>query len=480
MLPADSAPAAAPTEQNGANSAPTFGLSRAVGSIGVIALLAVTLAHPSATRLHTWPWALVTALLWSSPLVLLAIRFGAHSAWHRPGFLLCSGLGLLALGTIASACFSPFSAASLPRVWPTLGGVAFYFLLHDWLAHDNGSRQPRLGFLALLIAFGGAVIVGVSLIGWLRAVASGGWTVRNAIPFGHSNYTAGVMVLLLPWFVFHAWQSRGLARLGWCIVATAAIVALGGTSSRGAALALLVVSGSFVLATVAWAPWSCSRKLMLTALVIGVGLVTVLANPRLRELALRRNWGHSARESNRQRSAMLEAGARLGAERPLLGWGPGTVPLAYPRVRAQLDGGVDNILQLHNTPIQIWATLGATGGLALVLLTLGLGRQLAGALSTRLSSRPASLAALASLGGYCLFALTDHQFDLPIIAALAACNLAVLSSTGVPPVGLSRRPRIIAALSIAAFVVAPTFFLTRDLLARRAYEQSLVAWEHGR
>ena len=49
---------------------------------------------------------------------------------------------------------------------------------------------------------------------------------------------------------------------------------------------------------------------------------------------------------------------QLGLQRPLTGWGPGTVPLAYPRVRAGLEGSTENVLQLHSTPAQLiscWA-----------------------------------------------------------------------------------------------------------------------------
>ncbi|MEX2044411.1 MAG: O-antigen ligase family protein [Opitutus sp.] len=443
-------------------------------------LLALTLGHPSATRIHTWPWALLAAIYWMAPVVLAitATFSGVRSGW--PNRALPIGLGLLVAAAVGSAMVSPFPAASLARIWPTLGGAALYWLLHRQLSEPN--RADRTIRLARGMSVIGAAVILVSASGW-----SGGdwplpWGARNTVPFGHSIYTAGFTVLALPWLACAAWRGRGAVRMAWGAIFAVALIVLSSTGSRGGALAFgaaaTAIAGLIMLRT----RWPTGRKAAIAVALVVVAGAAILADPRLRTLVMERSWSDAAGESNRQRSAMLAAGMKLGLERPWLGWGPGTVPLAYPRVRARLDGGVDNVLELHNTPLQIWATLGLAGGVAVALLLVGTlhaaGRRLLGTGASHVES----LAAAASLGGYAIFALTDHQWDLPIISAFAAASLAILSHSSTeqsnPRHSAVRRRALIVGLSSGLAVLAIP--LLRDLHARRVYEVALQAWEEGR
>jgi tetratricopeptide (TPR) repeat protein len=115
---------------------------------------------------------------------------------------------------------------------------------------------------------------------------------------------------------------------------------------------------------------------------------------------------------------MMLAGWRMGLDRPLLGWGPGTTPLVYPRYRGQLDGGAENVLQLHSLPVNLWAELGLAGLAALAALALlGLRHAAADPLTAT------------SLAGYVAFSLTDWQLDVPIFAVAVAFYCARLTST---------------------------------------------------
>ncbi|HUR58388.1 MAG TPA: O-antigen ligase family protein [Opitutaceae bacterium] len=447
-------------------------IPRTLALIGLVGLAAVTLAHPSATRMQTWPWALMTAALWIIPVVLLAIVVAREKILRLPNAFVGAGLVLLAMAAVVSAGASPMSAASLPLTWPTLGGVALCLLLHHWLAVDEVAATSRTRQICTGIAAAGALVVSASLLAWL-ADAAPALTSRNTYPFGHSTYTGGFVVLVLPWLVERAWTARAGRRAGWCAATLASLLVLASTSSRGAVAGLGFAGVVCVVAALFSAAWTLRQKAILVAAVIVLGLAAIGANPRLRELVLHRSWGESARESNRQRSAMVDAGMRLGQEHPLLGIGPGTVPLAYPSVRTLLEGGVDNVLQLHNAPVQLWATLGATGVLALLLVIGGTSAALRAA-----GPRAPILAATASLAGYGIFSLTDHQFDLPIIAAAIAANLAIVTAA-VPrrtwPFSRGNRSALLAA--IALLVAAPAFALLRDLGARHAYEQALIALE---
>ncbi len=468
--------------------------------------LAVTLAHPSATRQFTWPWLPGLTLAWILPVfALLSLR----TPWRIPSRLLTAGLLLLALGTFAAAALSPFAPLSLPRVWPALGGIALFFWLHQWLAEPAGFNHARR--LTLGLALGGAILAVVSLVGWRWQTAGGPWSVRNDHPFGHSNYTAGAMLLVLPWLVHAAWQARSLRRCAWGLALLVALLALLTTSSRAGVAALGATGVMLVGFALVRAPWTRRVKLLAALAAAALLCLAVVANPRLRELALGGGWSEVARESNTQRSAMFEAGLRLGAARPFTGWGPGAVPLTYPNVRAQLSGGVDNVLQLHNTPVQLWATLGIPGLLAMILLLAATIRRVGACLqaipegpefaasrkrepyveSIACKQAPtsqdspcndapnpadATLAAASSLLAYGIFALTDHQLDLPVFNVLLVINLALLFQGGnAAPPTLSFPRRTVTWLVIAALLV-PLWLTVRDLRARHAYEQALDAF----
>lgn len=443
-------------------------------------MAAVTLAHPSATRMFTWPWSLVMALLWLLPVAGFAATILTEKSWRLPSPLTTAGLGLLSLSVVASAWMSPFSALSLARTWPTLGACAFLFWLHHELTAPGESSGQRVDAIARFLAFAGAIFAVLSFLGWLRLATKYTWGTRNDFPFGHSNYVAGCLVLFLPWLALSLVRSRGAGRFAAAMAAAVAVAALLATSSRGGVIAVIGMLGLGLADVLISSSLSRAKKTGLIVAAIAAGAIAVAANPRLREVALGRSWSDAARESNQQRSAMLEAGWRLGAERPALGWGPGTVPLAYPRVRAALDGGVENALQLHNTPMQIWATLGATGFLALGLIAAGVTRS--AICGYRHSSpSPVGRAAGFSLAGYAIFSLTDHQFDLPVIAALAAAASAVFGATigeiREQPLDAKWRGVILAAG--LALLAGPVAGIGRDLLARRAYDQGLAAREAG-
>jgi O-antigen ligase len=454
--------------------------SAAAMLVAVAATVVITLAHPSSTRQFTWPWILLLHAVWLAPLAALAIEWIGGGRCHLPGRTVLAGLGLLAVATLVAAATSPFSAASLPHVWPTLGGVAALLWLHGWLgrAEPGGARRRRL---LHGLAAGAALLVLASLAGWAGRPGEFNWAVRNDFPFGHSIQLAGALLLLLPWALAVAWTSAGFARVAWLVLTTIGGLMLVVTSSRSAVLAAGAVAAAGTAWAVLRARWSSRAKLglALAALVILCG--AVLANPRLRDLVRGGAWSEVARESNTQRAAMIEAGRLMGAARPWTGWGPGTVPLVYPEFRHRLSGGVDNVLQLHNTPAQLWATLGLPGAAALLLLLVAAARRI-----RQLWRDPApgisSLAAAAGLGGYGLFALTDHQLDLPALNALLVVNAALLLSgaPGAREVNPSRAARVAVAAAFFVGLLVPLPSTLRDLTARFQYDRALPHLAAGR
>lgn len=436
--------------------------------IAVGLLSALTLAHPSTSRMLAWPLAGLTSAAWGLLVTATLLTFARARIWHRPPLPALIGAALLVLGAVASAAFSPFSALVLPLAWPTVGGVALFLLLHH---HGSVDPTPRA---ASVLPFAAAGIVVAAYALWAVDHAHP-FPVhsRNTAPFGHSTYTAAAMVVALPWLLLAALRARGSPRALWLAAAGLALVVLAGTQSRGGVFALGVVALLALGTTLAVSSWPRPRKLTLAALA-GVTLALVVAtNSRLRDLVVHQRWSDTASESNTQRRAMLHAAALLGREHPLLGWGPGAVPLAYPRVRAQLDGGVENVLQVHNTPLQLWATGGAVAVLGATLLVAGLA-----VAAWRARRDPLAPTAAASLAGLGLCSLTDHALDLPFVTLFAAANAALLTraATAAATVPSTHRSLPVALVTaVAAALLVPA--TVRDLRARAQFEGHLSALE---
>jgi len=457
---------------------PSEHLTAILAVIWLVMLAGVTFAHPSATRMHTWPWAGFVLLLWVLPVGAMLGTALTSPTWRLPSWPILTGLVLLTGGAILSASLSPFAAASLPRVWPTLGGSALLVWLHHRSAGGTAAGRPgRTDTIALSLAVAGTVLALVCVLAWPGLTWPLPWHSRNSVPFGHSTYTAGAIVALLPWIALQAWNVAGLRRLTWMVATAIGLLALASTSSRGGVLGLGGAAGLATVGAILFGGWSRRRKAASALGLLALGALVVATNPRLRELVIHRQWGADAAESNLQRRAMLAAGVKLGAERPLLGWGPGTVPLAYPKIRSALDGGVENILQLHSTPAQIWATTGAIGIAAALFLAAGLMAAL-----RRAPKTPATSAAAASLAGYALMALTDHQLDVPAItvAVVVAGAFLLVSAPRQAEVhpGRGLRFGVVAIVGMMILVLAlPTL---PDVRARQLYDHALSALATGR
>src|SRR5687767_9546467 len=72
-------------------------------AIALLTLCVVTFAHPSASRMHSWPWSAVVMALWLFPVAALMIGMERRQVWRMPRPLVLSGIGLLAIGAFASA-----------------------------------------------------------------------------------------------------------------------------------------------------------------------------------------------------------------------------------------------------------------------------------------------------------------------------------------------------------------------------------------
>ena len=412
------------------------GLLPAIASIGVACLAVITLASPGATRMFAWPWSLAYAGALLAPVLLLLLRAFDRT---RPLVLPAPAWTFTALAcastVLASALASPWRGPGLLSSAPLLAAVALCFVLFDALR--SGRLRPARLDLCVGLAFTATLLT--SLVLWLPTTFGRSLALiadaRNPFPLGHASYTAGLALLALPWLCTLALRTAGRTRLGWSIATALALLLLVSSGSRAAIPALAALGVVALLRS----PLDRKRKVLLALALPLAALLVTVANPRTRAMLTRADPAAAPNLSNVQRSAMLTAAARMGADRPLLGWGPGTTPLAYPRFRAGLDGGAENVLQLHSTPAQLWAELGAAGlACALALAAF--------ALHAFVRSPAPSPAALA-LVGYAVFSLADWQLDVPVFAFAVALCLAQLAPTAAPSPLL---PRFLGSFTLFA------------------------------
>ena len=508
-------------------------LMRGLSLAAVLVFIVLALLPNGATRIYQWPWSLTTALLALAPIMLLFLqRFGKQLSLGPDANLL---LGLLAAFVVLSALTSNFAFQSLEASLLALGMLATVFCMAAYVTF--GSSDKRGSCLQRWIGWFGIAFCLVSLLGWqmgtlqwegLRVLAinwNAGETIiewspfnyRNESPLGHSNYTAGLTLLLLPWTLGLAASSSRLKRIGWLAVTALVGFVLFTSGSRGALIgvAAMVVAFLCLLGL---------RGSIRPRNLIGLGLIAVLgiviaafSQPRVRSLV--QDWSQTGElnSGDEQRWNMLKAGLLMGADHPILGQGPGVTPLTYPAYRAELDGGVESALQLHSLPMQIWADLGLIG----VGLTAGIGLIAVRRLSVSFRNESAGgpmvarelvlASAATSAMGYLAFSFTDFQLDVPVFAGLLAVNLGVIfgvtrkepevqgstasASAGTGRGGLThaahllnrawlRRASILRSRQLAAgatlLILAPVLWTAiHSLLARQAFSSAVDKLERG-
>ncbi len=415
---------------------------RLLTGVGFLGLGATTLVYPASSQIYAEPLSFGFNLLLAVPVIAVLVRSATPSTWLLPSrcwLALTLGLGAIIL---ASAWMSPFQSTILRWSALPLAGIALFFWVYDWLHHSPVDRTESL---LRGLAWSTVAVTLVSFAQWTHQLLNHGFddgvmqwlgAVRNPFPLGHSNYTAGAAVLGLPFVVHAAYRAQGAARSLWIMAAFLTVFILITSGSRGGLLGLVLLAGLGVVHLKL--PPARLVAVLLTGLVIAA--ILAWAHPRIGQLLRPADPSAPPNLSSVQRRAMIQGGFLMGADRPVLGWGLHSTPLVYPRFRAQLDGGAENVLQLHNTPLEIWAGLGALGlaaGTALLALSLAPWRR-----------HPSAAIALL---GYAGFSLTDYQLDLPlIVAGLSVIAALLATATPVPftPRRLSRS--LLAAGTIGA------------------------------
>jgi hypothetical protein len=322
----------------------------------------------------------------------------------------------------------------------------------------SGPAARRIGLRALRLALGGVAAFG--LVHWLATDVP-----RAAMPLGHHNLYAGVLVALLPAAVLGLRGGEGTFDRLLSLVVTG--LALAGVAASGSLLAAVAVGVQVFLALL----WRVQlQKLLLPSAL----LILALQMPRVAAIV------RGTDVSTQARLAYLEAGWRGLQERPWLGWGAGTTPWTIAEFMRPIPGvhpPGEIIGDLHSLPLQILYELGGVG----FAFTLGTAAMF---LRKRVRDRPAAGdpgllaagligllgAAVTRLGGASLSILA-----MPLTVALSAG----LALAGAAPPGATEatgrasipRPRW-AGLATALGLALGAALLFAPLRATALYDQA--------
>jgi O-antigen ligase/tetratricopeptide (TPR) repeat protein len=195
---------------------------------------------------------------------------------------------------------------------------------------------------------------------------------------GHPNGVAEFMVMVLPLVAWLAWRGRGLQRDLPIWGSGLVLVALALTQARTAwatAALLTFCFGAFILAArLGRGRWAW--PLLLLPPLAALGLVALqVAQPglgdRVEDLADRVASARSG-EPIQTRQFLWGSGLAMVGGRPLLGWGPGTMALAYPPYRSVELDTIEDLVgrndDAHNVLIDIGVDSGVPGLAAFVAL----------------------------------------------------------------------------------------------------------------
>jgi O-antigen ligase len=267
-------------------------------------------------------------------IVLLQLVLGATAYWH-----------------------DTFSSALLYAAYAMLALVA-----SQTLRRSSQAKTLGLG----LTAFGGFIALFALLqnlasngkLYWLRTPRNGGWIYG---PYVNHNHYAGLMELLVP-VPLVLCQTRFAQ--GWVRNAAIGIAALmTGTiflsGSRGGMLAFLVELA--FLGILALRTWRTSRGTTSLAvfLALAIGLLVWIGGGEVAKRIKTIQSDTRTELSGGTRLSLNKDSLHMAAKRPILGWGLGNFPIAYPQFRSFYTNLFVNAA--HNDYLQLLVETGLAG-----------------------------------------------------------------------------------------------------------------------
>lgn len=450
----------------------------------------------------------------------LAVVLFHAGTFHRgaTAFSLAAGAALLLAFALAGRgeVLDPLGLrGSGSRWWPAVFGALWFSVLLSWLL----SPVARAGEAVVLFLLPGAwaaagigrLLGSAPAVRWTLAgcaaagVGASAWALamqplheegRAALPIGHHNQLALVLVAILPAAVLGGWRLAGpdrpRLRQGAALFAGAVLVWTLAATGSMSGLAALVVQA---VAAAAWILWrSKGRGLLvplaaLPALAAGLALATAWAGSRLDVPDPIGRLGAVLRledPSLLARRTYAEAAASGFAERPFFGWGSGSTSWTlanhwHPAPGVHPPGEV--VTDAHSLLAQAPYELGVAGSVLVLLLVARYGRVRLGELADPRVRDPQLLAA-ALLGltgaGVCLaFGVFAVVTAVPAVLILNLGLAAAASRTalGAPPGAPASSGRWRRGLRIGfhLWLVAALGWTWQRTSAARAYELAVAA-----
>jgi O-antigen ligase len=298
------------------------------------------------------PW--LPATLWTGFVFVLALlRPTPEDRLSRPPRPLSGVVAVYLAVLVAGLALSPGGAAAAPLVRSAVVGMMLFYVVATHV-YDRRQAEWVLGG----IVAGGLVMGGYGVWQTLHGGSGSGFITstgelvgRAAANFGHPNQLAGFLVLLVPLAVAGALSARR-GRLFHLVAAVLALVAIYGTFSRGALIALAVVPLLFLR----------GRGVLLLVPLAGAGLLVV--GPQL--LEERFATGTRGGPELAARMDFWRTAGTIWTDHPVLGTGLGTFPTAYAEARVPGKQFLpDTVFEppphAHSLPLHLLAEQGLVG-----------------------------------------------------------------------------------------------------------------------
>jgi len=337
----------------------------------------------------------------------------------------------------------------LTSYWHDTFAFALLYLAYALLAFlvnqtlQRGSQAKTLG-LAISV-FGTFVAVFALLqslssttkLYWLRAPRLGGWIYG---PYVNHNHYAGLMELLVP-IPLVMCQTRFVQ--GWlrnAAIVSAAIMT--GTiflsGSRGGMLAF--VAEMALLGAVFLRAWRTPRATagLGAFLAIVIGLLVWIGGGELTKRLQSIHAETKTELAGGTRTSLYKDSLRMAAAKPVLGWGFGNFPVAYPQFRSFYTDFFVNAA--HNDYLQLLTETGAAGFLVMLWFIWVVYRNALRKLAnwTEDINGSVALAALMGVTGILVHSFLDFNLQVPANAAWFYV-LATLAASTIP---LESRQRV--------------------------------------
>jgi O-antigen ligase len=360
----------------------------------------------------------------------------------------------------AASCWaSPVERAG----WPLVALLPAWLLLPAGVARLwNGAAARRWGPRGVAVA-----VVAASAWSLVGRFALG--DARAAAPLGHHNLLAVWLLALLPLALLPL-REEGVPRLLAAAAGALGLAALTATGSLSAVAGVLAMALCTAVAALLFGrrrQRRVSARVAVAGIAAAVVLLLLVAVPRVGSLLA----GHDP--SLAARRTYWAAALRGAAERPALGWGPGSVAWTVGEHLRPVPGvnpPGEVVGDLHSLPLELLYEVGGSGLLlGFAVLALFVWRRLAAAPGA--ADRALAAAGLLGLAGVVAACLTVAPLGVPAVAlAVAVAAGAALAGEGGGDGTAARRRG--PALAVLLYAALAALLLLRPDAAHLRYDRS--------